>query len=450
MFSLFSPLIYNIVSLANNCENVADFSIYQQAIYDSFALANPNPFLTIRNVHILQDHFDPVFLLAGPWAALFNYSPYSLLVFEWLFLAATLGVLIYYSQDIKTVLLWSFLLLWNRGIIHAVGYPIHPTTWSMLPITLMIIAIKEKRERLFWISSLSLLFFKEVFPIAILGLSGGFFLTRHYKKGSILLAVSLLFCLFNFYGRTHLLEGESLNYAASIWKPWRDNFWEQFSRFPIKSLLMKDLVTGALAFCLIVAKKSFKQEEFLLLAFWLPLFLIHTIAIKFGHQYGVLIYWPLMLLLWKKNFLFKDKWVVLSLIIACIHTAFGTHTKNYFYIFKQKIRNHCEISQTKRKSIKKVQSLVFQIPISNTLLSTGGNIPVMLRPGTKIYHLKGASPPLKQYDYLLLGRKEDFYPLNKKELEQIWNNCLKRPPSDILFVDDYHLLAKGPVSSECL
>ena len=508
LLSLFSPLIYNIVSLANNCENVADFSIYQQAIYDSFALKNPNPFLTIRNVHILQDHFDPVFLLAGPWAALFNYSPYSLLVFEWLFLVATLGVLIYFSKDTRSILLWSFLLLWNRGIIHAIGYPLHPTTWSMLPITLMLIAIKEKRERLFWISCLSLFFFKEIFPIATLGLSLGFISTKHYKKGSMLLAISLLFCLFNFYGRTHLLAGESLNYAANFWQPWLNNFWGHLSNFPLEAAF-KYLLPATIPLYLIVNKKYFKREDFLLLSFWIPLFLIQLIALRFDYHNSSMLSWPLILLLWKREYLLhknchllpfselhnarvtatnwgemcvqqrrtteaytnvrrrerEGSWsrrlpqgvavtlhkkMLTLLIVIYAYTGFTAHKKNYFHLFNEKIGEHCEISPNKRESIKKIRSLVFQTPIDSTLLGTGGNIPLILRPNAKVYHIRGYSPLLKQYDYILLGRKENFYPINKNDLERIWNNCLKRPPSDIIFKDDYHLMVKGPVSAECL
>ena len=130
IISLLSPLIQQIVALSNNCLNSYDFGIYQQAIYDSFSYLNPNPFLSVRNIHALQDHFDPIFLLAGPWSALFNYSPYSLLVFEWFFVVATLIALIYFSNDTKSALFWSLMLLWNRGLLNALNFPIHPTTWA--------------------------------------------------------------------------------------------------------------------------------------------------------------------------------------------------------------------------------------------------------------------------------------------------------------------------------
>ena len=269
--SLFSPLIGNIISLANSCENTIDFSIYQQAIYDSFALKNPNPFISTRNVHILQDHFDPVYLLAGPWAALFNNSPYSLLFFEWFFLAATVGFLIYSSQDMRSALLWTFLILWNRGIMHAMDFPIHPTTWSIFPITMTVLAIKEKKEWLFWVSIISLLFFKEIFPIATLFLSAVLLWKKDYKKGIPLISLSISLCLFNFQWRQYLLEGSPLNYTDPIINRWFDNFSIHLV-FDAFKHGFKLLLPGTIAIYWIFLRRSFTRADFFITSLWMPIF----------------------------------------------------------------------------------------------------------------------------------------------------------------------------------
>ena len=444
--SLFSPLIYNIISLANTCIYAIDFPIYQQAIYDSYTLKNPNPFLTIRNIHILQDHFDPVFLLAGPWAALFNHSPHSLLVFEWGFIIATLGALIYFSPKVSIGLLWSFLLLWNRGILHALGYPIHPTTWSILPITLMLIGIKEKRICLFWGSTLSLLFFKEVFPLATLGLSLALILKKDYHKGIPLLLISLIFSLFNFQWRYHLLEGQNLNYTALAITPWIDNFPSQLSLLPLTEIF-KQILPGIVALILTTSKKTWVKEDLFIIAFWLPLFLIHFIALKFGYHYGILTSWPLVLLLWNKDCLL-DKRAIIALVIACFYTGFGTHKRNYQVLLKDTIHQSCQITPSKRKSLKKIQTLTAQIPLNKTLLTTVGTAPLIMRPNAKIYIINGFSEILKQYDFLLIGRNSR--PLNKEIIKKLWTNCLKQNSDNILFKDDYHLLVEGSLDYNCL
>ena len=439
-----SPLIGNILSLAHTCLYTIDFSIYQQAIYDSFATKEANPFLTIRNIHILQDHFDPIFLLAGPWAALFNYSPYSLLVFEWLFLLSTLGVLIRYSQNAGVALLWSFLLLFNRGILGAMAYPIHPTTWAMLPMTLSIIALKEKREGLFWASTLSLFLFKEIFPLATLGLSFALMLKKD-SKGLPLLLISLFCVLFNFQWRPFMLEGQSWDYSHSIMAPWRDNALARWALFPLKDTL-KQLLPGIFAITWITAKKSWTKEDFFVISLWVPLFLIHAMALKSGHHYGVLISWPPVLLLRNKDFLFKDKRVLAGLVTVCLYVGFGTHKRNYQTLFRDSI-HQCAMSPTKRASLKKVRAMVETLPVDKTLLATLGTIPIILRPNAHVYVIDGFSKKLSQYDFLLIGR--DSRPLDKERVDQLWEECLGQNPSRILFRDDYHLLVQGPLSPRC-
>ena len=447
IMSLASPLISTIVSMANTCAYAMDFPIYQQAIYDSFSLKNINPYLTIRDIHILKDHFDPIFLLAGPWASLFNYSPFSLLVFEWIFLAATLWGIFFHSNKINNLLLWFFLFLWNRGVLDAMGYPIHPTTWSMLPMTMALISLKENKQTLFWISTLSLLFFKEIFPIATLSLSLAMTLKKDYRKGLPLLAISIFFCLFNFQWRYWMLEGDNWNYSKRFASFLFNDFSIQSFTNTIKSAI-KVFLPGFVVLYWTIVKKSFSKTDFFILSFWLPLFGIHFVYQLFGAHYALLISWPPMLLLWNKEFLLKDKRVLVTLIIACVYTGFGTHKRNYLTLFQDTVNQHCEISPAKRDSIRNVRAIIDTLPLEKTLLSTVGTIPLILRPKAKVYVIDGFSKRLNQYDYLLIGLNS--FPVDVNKMKELKKTCLKKNPNKILFNDKYHLLVKGPVTYECL
>ena len=59
---LFSGLIIfvNIKGILLNCFHATDFGIYQQAIYDIAYNLDPNPFVSVRNIKIFNDHFDPI------------------------------------------------------------------------------------------------------------------------------------------------------------------------------------------------------------------------------------------------------------------------------------------------------------------------------------------------------------------------------------------------------
>ena len=450
--SLLSPLAGNWISLSNNCENNYDFGIYQQAIYDSFSLGKANPYLSVRDIYALQDHFDPVFLLAGPWAWLFNYSPYSLLVFEWLFLVASLGCLILYSRNKKEALLWCFILLWSRGIMTAMNYPIHPTTWSMLPITLLCISLHEGREKLFWASFLSLLFFKEIFPLATLSLGLAFLMAKEWKKGGIVFLISLVFCLFNFQWRGILLEGETYGYGTRILGPYLIDFMGTVKK-EVMNFNIKAFIYSFLPSLIVLSFASFKRalgrSDLFILAFYLPLFAIHMIHGHFDFQYGVVLSLPPLLILWKKRELLSNKKFKIVLSLALVLTSARFHETNIRHILGK--NDKCEISPSHRESIRKVRRLIFNYPPETTILATGGSIPSILRPRAKIYHAKrvrSKNPP--QYDLVLIGNEGDFWPMTEKEILQAHEVCQGEDSANILFEDRYHLLLKGPVSEECL
>ncbi|MCK5073524.1 MAG: DUF2079 domain-containing protein, partial [Bacteriovoracaceae bacterium] len=138
----FLPLVFNIVNLLNNCINIYDFGIYEQAIYEIAGGAGWNPYLTVRNIHIFNEHFDPVIFLAAPWALIFKYNPVCLVVFEWLWFAAIIVMIILISRKKNSfyeTCFYIMLFCLSRAIISGLAYPIHPTTWAMLPLFLIIL-----------------------------------------------------------------------------------------------------------------------------------------------------------------------------------------------------------------------------------------------------------------------------------------------------------------------
>ena len=139
-----------------------------------------------------------------------------------------------------------------------------------------------------------------------------------------------------------------------------------------------------------------------------------------------------------------------ALVVICIYTSFGTHKRNYLTIFQDHIKQNCEISLSKRNSIKKIQSLISQIPSSKTLLSTGGIIPHVLRPGIKIYYKGGFSKKLEEYDFVLIGRKENSHPLDINDIEKSWKCFIEKAPYSIIFKDDFHLLLQSPFPKQCI
>ena len=458
MGSLLSPLIHNLTALSNNCLTNYDFGIYQQAIYDSFSYFNPNPFLSVRNVYALQDHFDPIFLLAGPWSALFNNSPYSLLIFEWFFVFITLTVLIYFSSDQKSALFWCFMLLWNRGLIAALISPIHPTTWAILPLTLLCIALKEEREKLFWVSFTSLLFFKEIFCLATLVLGITLLVKNNLRKGLIVCTISSLMILFNFKWRSILLSGETVHHGQALLLP----FWEDFPKALMvfferleMGMYIKTLTVSFIPIVFLMIRKggllqkSFNRSDLFILSLWIPLLFIHTLFGRVGHQYGAILSFPPLLILWKNQVLLSSKGFKKILIVATLLTGLSPHIKTFTLLFN--LRSYCEISAEKRAALRSIRQIIFNRPTKHTILSTEGSIPSILRPRAKIFHARSQHTQiLPNYDLLLIGKKDNLVPFLKKEIPKIVEICRKSNKSRIIFDNDYFLLIDGPISLDCL
>jgi hypothetical protein len=201
----FIPLLSNIVKLAFNCLHATDFSIYQEAIYRIADFKSLNPYVYVRDLHIFSDHFDPVIFLTLPFVWLTNFSPYSLLVFEYLFF---IGLLFFVfklnkEKDPSVLVFALILVIFNRPILEGIGYPIHPTTWTILPGFLLFYFYQKSNDLGLILTAFAFCFFKEIFPASILGLSIFLLLKKRFKISLFLLSFSIAITYFNFVIRLH-------------------------------------------------------------------------------------------------------------------------------------------------------------------------------------------------------------------------------------------------------
>ena len=135
-----------ILKLNSNCFHATDFGIYQEAIYKIAQLGDFNPYLYTRKVNIFNDHFDPIILLAAGFIKIFGQKGSNLIIFEYLFF---LGIFAYIfsikNLRLEQKLYFSFCILFTKGLLSGLNFPIHPTTWSMFPCFLLPFLIKRNR-----------------------------------------------------------------------------------------------------------------------------------------------------------------------------------------------------------------------------------------------------------------------------------------------------------------
>ena len=139
----FSVLAFNIQSVLYNCIHAIDFSIYQQAIYDIASGTSLNPHITIRGISIFLDHFDPVLIFSVPMVWIFGAHPVPLLVFEYFWFIGA-AFFLYKKLPYKLFQVALIWLIFCKCILNGLAYPIHPTTWTILPAIMLAYFISKK------------------------------------------------------------------------------------------------------------------------------------------------------------------------------------------------------------------------------------------------------------------------------------------------------------------
>jgi Predicted membrane protein (DUF2079) len=213
---LFAGVVVGPVWLeaARHCFSHYDFGIYVQALA-RISLDDLNPWLSGRQVRIFNDHFDPVLLLAVPLASVLT-PPHAALVVETLFVGLSIAPLVWLHAQgrlgLRALVLLGAMLLLNISTVNAVRFPIHPTTWAMLPMVWLGVALHVRRPG--WVlASLVLLFAcKEEFPFVGVVLAAGLWLRGERRLALQVGALSVAWLVFAF-GLRPWLFGPTQRYA---------------------------------------------------------------------------------------------------------------------------------------------------------------------------------------------------------------------------------------------
>lgn len=204
---------------ARFCFNNYDLGIYGQALAQ-LGPANWNPWLSGRQVFLFADHFDPVLVFAVPFARALG-LPWGGLLAEALFVGASVIpiVLLVRRGDLSSSggLLLSALLLFNAATVSALGFPIHPTTWAVLPWTWLVLAMRRNALGSLLAALVLLFACKEEFPFVGLVLGALLLAQRRWRDGGAVLAVSLLWLGF-VYGIRPSLVGPTEGYASGLFE----------------------------------------------------------------------------------------------------------------------------------------------------------------------------------------------------------------------------------------
>lgn len=422
--------------------NANDFAIYQEGIYKLSNFEEFNPYASVRDIRILSDHFDPIIYLPALLVKIFGPSPYLLLTFEW-FMWIYFSYILYKLgnfdwKSVRWIKILS-LIIFSKSILYAVAFPIHPSTWSIIPITFLVYYIDKNNSKGIFFSALSLILFKELFIFMITGLSFYYLMKKNLKLFLSLLLLGSVSYILIFKIRI-MIYGQSIDYGHALITNFLASpltyLWKQFQAmdFPY-SMIVPPL--------LLINKNNYKK--FIpLLFFILPGFAIHLLGGRLARHHSIaLISCILVMGIFKTN----PKAIIILIFLATGTSRYERAVKNLFGI---KIKN-CTISTEKLVSIKKIQDIIQPLKDDKTVLASGSIITLIVSPTNKVLQLENFTLPRKSYDYLVMEKNGsgNVAPVSPQTIDAIVTRC--RPfMSKNLFEDEYFIVMKGPIPQSCV
>ncbi len=461
---LFSSLIANLKGISNNCFHGNDFGIYQQGIYEVAEGNSLNPYLTVRGVKLFNDHFELILFLPIVLTKIFGYHPEILIVYEWLWFACLIPLLFFLNRrkySTNALIIAATMIIFSRGVITGIQYPIHPTTWSIPAWVMLGYFLYQKQFRGVLLTSIALCIFRESFAFCVTTLSFFYLLNREWKKFLPIFILGGSFTIFAFVIRPMLfgdLFGHGNSLVQGLLHHPIDTIVFAVGRFDCKNFI-KLFIPGILSLALIIKYEKLtitkfrSHPAFAMILTMAPLFILHALANMLNIHYGVpfasailgvILFSSLPNIIAEKPLL---KWI---LIASFIYGSSGNYTKLIKLAYANRSYN-CKFSSENLKNIEKMKKIIWKLPNHTPIFVSGGLVPSILRPNMTITFPAAFGGYLKKYDYLILQMNgySNIKPYRLPQLVALKERC--RPFAKQIIIDNQYLFfIKGEITEECL
>ncbi|WP_199732899.1 MULTISPECIES: DUF2079 domain-containing protein [Corallococcus] len=433
---------------ARSCFATYDLGIYAQALA-RMSLSDPNPWLSARQVFIFADHFDPVLWLARPLGALLP-AMWAGLLAEALFVVLSLAPLVWlYVRGLldraSTVFLGA-VLLFNTGTLAALIYPIHPTTWAMLPWTWFAVAYCLRRTGWMFAALVLLFACKEEFAFVGLMLAGGLWLRGERRIALWVFTLSVAWLAFVFFGRS-ALWGETVNYRTRLSPTAGQGLGAYLAeRFALEHLRrIGTLLTVFIPVGLWAWRQKWKPD-WVWLSLLLPMIGIRFLGMAWRAQYGA----PLMAaalmallpLLLRRG---PPPWVLLTTGVLLFTTNQNLLRSSWRSVSRsESLPAHCPATPARLDALQRAKDVLAVNQGGKVLL--GGNLVPDVASRDDIYMVGGPQPDgVLIYDLVLvekppLGIPAPVTPERLGELIDLWRS---QPDTQVLIDDAHVFLARG-------
>lgn len=428
-----------------------DLGIYSQAIY-LLDIDNLNPYLSVRHINLINHHFEPILLVAAPLANVVT-PAYVGMAIEYLFILGAAGSTLYFSRR-HGLCIWyglslALILVVNAGTTSAINIPFHPTTWAILPMTLLVFAmLKEHKFGIF--ASLTFLFmFKEEFPFVGVILAVAYYCKRKPGFATLLFIWTILWLVFDYMIRPPLF-GIRTDFAWRIIGPLVNDPVGRLN-YLLAEVDFQRLIafSSPILPLVIIAWRKGSRPRWDILALMLPLLGIRFLGSAWRFHYLAVIVPLLFGLLgsslepkardWAQPLQKAFVWVVILILITNAHPI-----KRNVRILAGTIGISREAVDPDRiHAIGEGMSYL----LSNTrgkVLAQGNLLPLMItRPD--IYQVRGPQPDeISDYRFVFVEKPPngDPWPIEHSDYDQciaIWRDAA----STIILDNQYIFLAEG-------
>ncbi len=351
-----------------HCGSYYDLGIYTEALR-YLDLSHLNPFIPGRNIHIFNDHFDPILIPISFFKALLHPTFLGMLV-DFIAIAACWWPIRMLRDSGKTspklaIFSYAFLIL-NQATIDAVLTPFHPTTWAFFPLVCVFtFYVLENFKAMFF--SLVLLFMcREEFPLVGVMLGVILLFDRKIRDGVLVLILSLSWLGFAFGIRPHYFEGEYASYGSTLLTNFFTNPLQVIKGY-FTFGIVKMIFARSLPLFLLLRFRSLQAHwKFILKILFIgsPILAIRFVSGQWGFHYGtaavIVFYFACLQPLSESNARprnFKLAYLFLAVVFV---SPVLKKTKDLFFNTESlhEIKSRCPLNATREDEIDKAQEWI--------------------------------------------------------------------------------------------
>lgn len=435
------------VRAARACFAYYDLGIYTQGLA-RLSWAEPNPWLSGLQRHLFNDHFDPVVWLARPLTLVLA-PPWAALVAEALFVllsAAPLAWLVRRGAlTPRAGWLLAALLLLNPATLQALAYPVHPTTWAMLPMALLgaALVLGERRVAL---GALVLLFAcKEEFPFVGVVLAAGL-LARGERRFALQVGAFTLAWLVLVFVLRPLWLGPSVSYGSTLLEGLGGGAWTYLrARLAAPGFGRVGTLALVLAPVLVWGWRAGGRPDPLLWALLVPGLLIRFLGMKWLHHYGApLMAGAVLALVPLVRVRRVPGWLVALSLLLLVTSGGERFARSAWRTLAPPgaFPAHCPADPAREASVRTALARLGALPPAPALL--GGELIAFVAARPEVSSV-GGPRPATVFRYVLVQKPPygDPYPLTPARVGELVERWRATPGAEVLLEDRYVFLARG-------